>query len=43
VIIAPRERAAEVRARVSSLARVLPFAVDRAGASVSDAEREETE
>jgi len=41
VIIAPRERAHEVRSRVSALARVLPFAVDRLGACVSDVEREE--
>lgn len=40
VIIAPDDRAHEVRARVSSLARVLPFAVDRTGVCVSDTERE---
>lgn len=35
VIIAPEERVEEVRARVSALARLLPFIVDRQGAYVT--------
>jgi D-glycero-alpha-D-manno-heptose-7-phosphate kinase len=40
VIIAPSERAEEVQARVSALARILPFSVDIQGAHVTDRERE---
>lgn len=40
-VIAPLERADEVRARVSALARVLPFRVDRRGAHVIDRETNE--
>ncbi|MBK5188912.1 MAG: hypothetical protein JJD97_11765 [Gemmatimonadaceae bacterium] len=35
VIVAPAERCAEVRERVSSLARILPFTVDRQGVHVT--------
>lgn len=38
VVIAPDSRADEVRERMSALARVLPFRVDRAGAQVMDGE-----
>lgn len=41
LIIAPAERADEVRARVSPLARLLPFVVDREGAHVTVRERAE--
>lgn len=39
VVVAPSDRAEEVRARVSTLARVLPFGVDRLGAHVIDREK----
>ncbi len=42
VIISPVERADEVRAHVSALARLLPFVVDRVGAHVTIREREES-
>jgi D-glycero-alpha-D-manno-heptose-7-phosphate kinase len=42
LIIAPSERADEVRTHVSALARLLPFTVDRTGAQVTIREREET-
>lgn len=42
VIIAPEERADEVRMHVSALARLLPFVVDREGAHVTIHERAET-
>lgn len=42
VIIAPEERADEVRRHVSALARLLPFVVDREGAHVTIHERAET-
>ena len=42
VIIAPIERADEVRAHVSALARLLPFVIDREGAHVTIREREES-
>ena len=42
LIIAPASRADEVRAHVSPLARLLPFAVDREGAHVTDREQVET-
>lgn len=42
LIIAPPERADEVRTHVSALARLLPFAVDRKGAQVTIRERAET-
>lgn len=43
VVVAPSERADEVRARMSALARVLPFSVDRLGAHVTDGEGDEME
>jgi D-glycero-alpha-D-manno-heptose-7-phosphate kinase len=42
LIIAPQARVDEVRARVSPLARLLPFAVDRKGAHVTIREQVET-
>ncbi len=42
LIIAPEERADEVRMHVSALARLLPFVVDREGAHVTIHERAET-
>ena len=42
LIIAPEERADEVRMHVSALARQLPFVVDREGAHVTIHERAET-
>jgi D-glycero-alpha-D-manno-heptose-7-phosphate kinase len=42
LIIAPSERADEVRIHVSALARLLPFTVDRTGAQVTTRERAET-
>jgi D-glycero-alpha-D-manno-heptose-7-phosphate kinase len=42
VIISPIERADEVRAKISGLARLLPFVVDREGAHVTIREREES-
>jgi D-glycero-alpha-D-manno-heptose-7-phosphate kinase len=42
VIISPVERADDVRAHVSALARLLPFVVDRVGAHVTIREREES-
>lgn len=42
MIIAPEERADEVRMHVSALARLLPFVVDREGAHVTIHERAET-
>jgi D-glycero-alpha-D-manno-heptose-7-phosphate kinase len=43
VVIAPSERADEVRARMSALARVLPFRVDQLGAQVTEGESSEME
>jgi D-glycero-alpha-D-manno-heptose-7-phosphate kinase len=42
LIIAPLERADEVRASISPLAQLLPFVVDRNGAHVTVREREES-
>jgi len=42
LIISPVERADEVRAHISALARLLPFVVDRVGAHVTIREREES-
>jgi D-glycero-alpha-D-manno-heptose-7-phosphate kinase len=42
LIIAPAERVDEVRVRVSPLARLLPFVVDREGAHVTVCEQAET-
>jgi D-glycero-alpha-D-manno-heptose-7-phosphate kinase len=43
VVIAPSERADEVRARMSALASVLPFRVDQLGAQVTEGESSEME